>query len=259
MNPPARHPEPMTPTPSATGISAPPLPLFTSRVVPVVVIEDPSRAVPLAQALLEGGVDVIEITLRSDAALAALEAVARAVPAMAVGAGTVTRAEQVASVVSAGARFALSPGATPALLAAVRQARLPFVPGVATPSEAMAAHEAGYSLLKCFPAAQLGGVEVLKAWAGPLPRLRFCPTGGVSPSNLEAYLALPNVAMVGGSWLTPAAALRAGDWAAVTRLAREAVQLSASVTGAARASSMQVNGPSAAPSARGVPTSGRAL
>lgn len=206
------------------------LPAFKSRVLPVVVIEDPARAVPLAQALLEGGVDVIEITLRSDAALAAMEAVARAVPAMVVGAGTVTLAEQVLPVIAAGARFALSPGATPSLLAAAKQAGLPFVPGVATPSEAMAASEAGYTLLKCFPVEPLGGVELLKAWAGPLPKLRFCPTGGVSPANCAAYLKLPNVAMVGGSWLTPTAAVRTGDWVTVTRLAQQAMRLAAGVS-----------------------------
>ena len=201
-----------------------PLPQFQSRVVPVVVVSDAAQAVPMAEALLAGGVDVMEITLRSDAALAAIEAVARAVPAMQVGAGTVTRAAEVARVQSAGARFGLSPGATPELLAAVRAAGLPFVPGVATPGEAMAARDAGFTLLKCFPAAQLGGVEVLKAWGGPLPDLRFCPTGGVSLANMASFLSLPNVAMVGGSWLTPAAAVQAGDWARVTQLAREAVE-----------------------------------
>ncbi len=201
-----------------------PLPQFQSRVVPVVVVSDAAQAVPMAEALLAGGVDVMEITLRSDAALAAIEAVARAVPAMQVGAGTVTRASEVARVQSAGARFGLSPGATPELLAAVRAAGLPFVPGVATPGEAMAARDAGFTLLKCFPAAQLGGVEVLKAWGGPLPDLRFCPTGGVSLANMASFLSLPNVAMVGGSWLTPAAAVQAGDWARVTQLAREAVE-----------------------------------
>ena len=200
------------------------LPAFRSRVVPVVVVQDPAQAVPMARALLEGGVDVIEITLRSDAALAAIAAVAREVPEMMVGAGTVTRASEVADVVAAGARFALSPGCTPALIAAVRAAGLPFIPGVATPGEAMAARDAGYTLMKCFPAAQLGGVEVLKAWGGPLPDLRFCPTGGVSLANMAQFLALPNVAMVGGSWLTPAAAVAAGDWAQITRLAREATE-----------------------------------
>lgn len=206
-----------------------PLPQFHSRVVPVVVVSDAAQAVPMAEALLAGGVDVMEITLRSDAALAAIEAVARAVPAMQVGAGTVTRAAEVARVQSAGARFGLSPGATPELLAAVRAAGLPFVPGVATPGEAMAARDAGFTLLKCFPAAQLGGVEVLKAWGGPLPELRFCPTGGVSLANMASFLSLPNVAMVGGSWLTPAAAVEAGDWARVTQLAREAVEAAAAL------------------------------
>ncbi len=206
-----------------------PLPTFSSRVVPVVVIADPAHAVSMAEALLAGGIDVIEITLRSDAALAAIEAVARALPAMQVGAGTVTRAAEVAQVVGAGARFALSPGATPALLAAVIEAGLPFVPGVATAGEAMAARDAGFTLLKCFPAAQLGGISVLKAWAGPLPDLRFCPTGGVSTTDLAAYLSLPNVAMVGGSWLTPAAAVEAGDWTRIARLAREATEAVAAV------------------------------
>ncbi|MEY5100950.1 MAG: hypothetical protein RJA36_3669 [Pseudomonadota bacterium] len=206
-----------------------PLPQFKSRIVPVVVIADAAQAVPMAEALLAGGIDVMEITLRSDAALAAIEAVARAVPEMQVGAGTITRAAEVAQVQAAGARFGLSPGCTPALLSAVRAANLPFVPGVATPTEAMAARDAGFGLLKCFPAAQLGGVEVLKAWGGPLPELRFCPTGGVSLANLASFLLLPNVAMVGGSWLTPAAAVAAGDWAQITRLAREATEAAAAV------------------------------
>lgn len=200
------------------------LPSFQSRVVPVVVVSDAAQAVPLAEALLAGGIDVIEITLRSAAGLAAIEAVARAVPGMQVGAGTVTRASEVAQVMAAGARFALSPGSTPALIGAVLQAGLPFIPGVGTPSEAMAMRDAGFGLMKCFPAAPLGGVEVLKAWGGPLPDLRFCPTGGVSLANMAQFLALPNVAMVGGSWLTPAQAVAAGDWSHITRLAREATQ-----------------------------------
>ena len=208
-----------------------PLPVFQSRVVPVVVVSDPAQAVPMAEALLAGGIDVIEITLRSSAALAAIEAVAKAVPAMQVGAGTVTRASEVAAVMDAGARFALSPGATPALLDAVCAAGLPFIPGVATPGEAMAARDAGFTLMKCFPAAQLGGVDVLKAWGGPLPDLRFCPTGGVSLANMGQFLALPNVAMVGGSWLTPAAAVQAGDWAQVTHLARQATEAAKAITG----------------------------
>ena len=157
-------------------------------VIPVIVIQRLEDAVPMAEALLEGGVDVIEITLRSAAGLAAIEAVARALPAMQVGAGTVTRASEVAQVIAAGARFALSPGATPALIAAVLAADLPFIPGVGSPSEAMAMRDAGFTLMKCFPAAQLGGVEVLKAWGGPLPDLRFCPTGGVSPGAIMCAL-----------------------------------------------------------------------
>lgn len=212
----------MTPT-----MTIPALPAFRSRIVPVVVITDPQQAVPMAQALLEGGIDVMEITLRHSAALAAIEAVARAVPAMCVGAGTVTRAAEVRQVLDAGARFALSPGMTPALLDAVQQAALPFVPGVMTPGEVMAAREAGYGLLKLFPAAQAGGLAMLKALSGPLADVRFCPTGGVSPDNLATFLQQPNVALVGGSWLTPADAVARGDWATITRLAREAVTIAA--------------------------------
>lgn len=205
-------------------LSTPALPRFVSRVIPVVVVEEAAQAVPLAQALLAGGIDVIEITLRSAVALRAIEAIARSVPAVRVGAGTITQPGQVADVIAAGATFGLSPGATPILLDAVRRQGLPFVPGVATPSEAMAAREAGFHLLKVFPATLLGGPEMLKAWAGPLPDLRFCPTGGITATQLAAYLALPQVAMVGGSWITPTAALRAGDWASVTHLAAQAMQ-----------------------------------
>lgn len=204
-----------------------PLPTFQSRVVPVVVIHEVAHAVPMARALLAGGIDVIEITLRSSAALAAIAEVARHVPEMAVGAGTLTRASEVQSICDAGATFALSPGCTDALIEAVKAARLPFIPGVATPSEAMTARDAGFGLMKCFPAAQLGGVEVLKAWGGPLPDIRFCPTGGVSLANMNAFLALPNVAMVGGSWLTPLAAAQQGDWAQITALARAATEAAA--------------------------------
>ncbi len=198
-------------------------PAFTSRVVPVIVLSDATHAVPLAHALLAGGIDVMEITLRSDAALAAIEAVARAVPEMHVGAGTVTRVADVARVVNAGASFALSPGCTDALVQAVRDARLPFVPGVMTPGEVMRTRDMGFGLMKLFPAAQAGGLAMLKALGAPLPDVAFCPTGGVSPGNLGEFLALPNVAMAGGSWLTPADALAQGDWARITRLATEAI------------------------------------
>ena len=154
--------------------------------------------------------------------MAAITAVTREVPQMVVGAGTVTRADEVARVIDAGARFALSPGSTPSLLDAVLRAGLPFMPGVASASEAMAARDAGFAVLKCFPAAQLGGPELLQAWAGPLPDLQFCPTGGVTLHNLGAYLALPNVAMVGGSWLTPGPLVAGGDWDLITQLAVDA-------------------------------------
>ena len=204
-------------------------PAFTARVVPVIVLSDEAQAVPLAHALLEGGIDVMEITLRSGVALRAIEAVARAVPKMHLGAGTVTRAAEVAQVVSAGAKFALSPGCSEALVDAVKAAKLPFSPGVMTPSEVMRARDHGFTLMKLFPAAQAGGIAMLKALGAPLPDVRFCPTGGVSTENLREILALPNVAMAGGSWLTPSDALRQGDWSRITRLAREATTLATAV------------------------------
>ena len=202
-------------------------PAFKSRVVPVIVLQDPAHAVPLAHALLEGGIDVMEITLRSDAALKAIEAVAKAVPDMHTGAGTVTRVSEVQQVIDAGASFALSPGATDALVEAVKSARLPFMPGVMTPGEVMHRREQGFTLMKLFPAQQAGGIAMLKALSAPIPDVQFCPTGGVSPDNLSDFLKLPNVAMAGGSWLTPADALAAGDWNRITRLAREATALAA--------------------------------
>ena len=197
-------------------------PAFQSRVVPVIVITDVAQAVPMAHALLEGGVDVMEITLRHSAGLPAIAAVAKAVPEMHVGAGTVTRASEVQSVIDAGATFALSPGMSVDILKQAIDKALPFVPGVMTPSEVMVARELGFSLMKLFPATQAGGLGMLKALAGPLGDVQFCPTGGVSLDNMNDFLALPNVAMVGGSWLTPVALAEQGDWAGITRLAREA-------------------------------------
>ena len=204
-------------------------PAFTSRVVPVIVLQDPAHAVPLAHALLEGGIDVMEITLRSDAALKSIEAVAKAVPQMHTGAGTVTRVAEVQQVIDAGASFALSPGATDALVSAVKAASLPFIPGVMTPGEVMHRREQGFTLMKLFPAQQAGGLGMLKALGAPIPDVQFCPTGGVGPDNLPDFLRLPNVAMAGGSWLTPADALASGDWPRITRLAREATDLAARV------------------------------
>jgi 2-dehydro-3-deoxyphosphogluconate aldolase/(4S)-4-hydroxy-2-oxoglutarate aldolase len=199
-----------------------PLPEFTSRFVPVVEIDDAAQAVPLAHALAAGGVDVIEITLRTRAALPAIEAIARANVPIALGAGTVLTGAQLADCANAGARFAISPGASLALLHAGRSGAIPLVPGIATPSEAMTAAEHGYQLLKLFPATAVGGTALLKGIAGPLPELRFVPTGGIDASNAAQFLALPNVRAVGGSWLAPRKLIAAGDWAGITALARAA-------------------------------------
>jgi 2-dehydro-3-deoxyphosphogluconate aldolase/(4S)-4-hydroxy-2-oxoglutarate aldolase len=197
-------------------------PRFQSRVVPVIVITDVAQAVPLAHALLAGGIDVMEVTLRHAAGLPAIEAVAQQVPAMHVGAGTVTRATEMLQARDAGARFALAQAAI--------DARLPFIPGAMTPSEVMRARDHGFGLVKLFPAAQAGGVGMLKALAGPLPDMRFCPTGGIALANLGEYLSQPNVAMVGGSWLTPADALIQGRWQDITALAAQAVAAAASAS-----------------------------
>jgi 2-dehydro-3-deoxyphosphogluconate aldolase/(4S)-4-hydroxy-2-oxoglutarate aldolase len=196
-------------------------------VVPVIVITDVAQAVPLAHALLAGGIDVMEITLRHVAGLPAIAAVARAVPAMHVGAGTVTRPQEMAQARDAGARFALSPGSSDALAQAAIDCELPFIPGAMTPSEVMHARDLGFGLVKLFPAAQAGGVAMLKALGGPLPDMKFCPTGGVSLANLPEYLQQPNVAMVGGSWLTPLDALTQGRWQDITALAAQAVAAAA--------------------------------
>ena len=205
-------------------------PAFTARVVPVIVLTHPRQAVPVAHALLEGGIDVMEVTLRHAAGLASIEAVAREVPQMHIGAGTVTRPHEFAQVRDVGAQFALSPGMTDALVQAAQDTRLPFIPGVMTPGEVMRAREHGFELVKLFPAAQAGGLSMLKALRGPLSDMSFCPTGGVSVSNLQDYLALPNVPMVGGSWLTPVDLIEQGQWPEITRLAAEAVQAARAVT-----------------------------
>jgi len=196
--------------------------LTTAPVLPVVTIDDPRQAVPLAQALVAGGVRAIEITLRTDAALEAVQAIAAEVPEAIPGVGTVTKPAEFEAAREAGARFAISPGATPRLLAAARDQPLPYLPAIATASELMAAMEAGFSICKFFPAAEAGGVAALKALGGPFPAARFCPTGGVGPANAGAYLALPNVLCVGGSWIAPREAIAAGDFARIEQLAREA-------------------------------------
>jgi len=194
--------------------------LAVSPVIPVVVVEDVADAVPLAEALLRGGVGIIEITLRTPDALAALAAVAKAVPAMRVGAGTVVTPEQVAAARDAGATFLVSPGATDTLVDAALASGLPFLPGAGTVSEMLALRERGLDTLKFFPAEASGGRGYLSSVAGPLPDLAFCPTGGITPATAADWLALPNVGCVGGSWLTPADAVRGHDWARIERLAR---------------------------------------
>ena len=196
-------------------------------VIPVIVLTDVAHAVPLARALVAGGIRMLEVTLRTPAALPCIEAIAREVPDAVAGAGTVRSAHDAQAARKAGARFAVSPGYTQAVGRACRDLRLPLLPGVATGSEIMAASEDGYTELKFFPALQAGGLAMLKAWGGPFFDVRFCPTGGVTPDNAPEFLALSNVACVGGSWLTPADAVAAGDWARITRLAQEAMGLRA--------------------------------
>ena len=196
-----------------------------AAVIPVIVLHDVAQAVPLARALVEGGIRMLEVTLRTPVALACVEAIAREVPAAVVGAGTIRSAADARAAAAAGARFAVSPGYTRAVGDACRDLGLPLLPGVATGSEVMAALEGGYTELKFFPAQQAGGAAMLKAFGGPFPDVRFCPTGGVSPANARDYLALPNVVCVGGSWLTPAESVRDADWARITQLARETAAL----------------------------------
>jgi 2-dehydro-3-deoxyphosphogluconate aldolase/(4S)-4-hydroxy-2-oxoglutarate aldolase len=193
--------------------------LSRAPILPVVTLEDAAAAVPLARALMRGGLCVIEITLRTPAALEAIARVAGEVEGVVVGAGTVLSARDCAAAARAGAAFAVSPGFSTRLSA---EAALPLLPGVATASEAMAALEAGHDLLKLFPAEAVGGLRLLRALAAPLPQVRFCPTGGITAALAPAYLALPNVVCVGGSWLTPPAEVAARDWLGIERLAREA-------------------------------------
>jgi 2-dehydro-3-deoxyphosphogluconate aldolase / (4S)-4-hydroxy-2-oxoglutarate aldolase len=199
--------------------------LALSPVIPVVVVDDAAHAVPLARALLRGGVRVIELTLRTPAALAAIERVAAEVPGIVIGAGTVTAPEHAEQAAKAGAAFLVTPGSTDRVLDAAEDTGLPFLPGAATVSEAMRLAERGLTSLKFFPAEAAGGVDYLKSIGGPLPGLRFCPTGGITPATAPNYLALPNVGCVGGSWLAPKDALASGDWARIEELARAASAL----------------------------------
>ncbi len=199
--------------------------LRLAPVVPVITVDNAEVAVAMAHALVAGGLPVLEVTLRTDGALEAIEAIARHVPGAVVGAGTVLTPSQVDEAVSAGAKFLVSPGATRKLAEAAAAGPAPLLPGVATASEAMAMVEMGHHVLKFFPAEPAGGVNYLKSLGAPLPHLTFCPTGGIDAAKAPSYLALPNVICVGGSWVTPAAAVKSGDWATVTRLAHEASRL----------------------------------
>ncbi|MGV9254397.1 bifunctional 4-hydroxy-2-oxoglutarate aldolase/2-dehydro-3-deoxy-phosphogluconate aldolase [Streptomyces sp. NPDC003697] len=215
----------MTPPPP----SGPPAPVLSvldlAPVVPVVVLDDAADAVPLARALVAGGLPAVEVTLRTPAALDAIRAIAGAVPDAVVGAGTVLDPAQVTACAAAGARFLVSPGWTDRLLAAMRASGMPFLPGVSTASEVVALLERGVCEMKFFPARAAGGTAYLKSLAGPLPRARFCPTGGIGPEDAPEYLALPNVGCVGGTWMVPPDAVAAGDWERIESLAREAAAL----------------------------------
>ncbi len=199
--------------------------MHVSPVIPVIAIEHPDHALPLAKALVAGGIRVLEVTLRTPYGLEAIRTIAQMVPEAIVGVGTLTKPEELSQARQSGAVFGVSPGLTPALVAAVKTSGLPLLPGVMTPSEVMEAREAGFFQLKLFPAVPAGGVGMLNAIAGPLPDVLFCPTGGVSQDTAAQFLACKNVACVGGSWLTPQDAVKAGDWGRITALAKAASQL----------------------------------
>lgn len=199
-------------------------------VVPVLVVNDVDKAVPLAHALMEGGIKVLEVTLRTPAALSVIETIAKEVPDALIGAGTVTNAKQLQSVADAGAKFAISPGMTADLLSAGMAGDIPLIPGVSSTSDLMKGLDHGYRYLKFFPAEASGGIKAIKSISGPFPDVVFCPTGGISTSNYLDYLALKNVRCVGGSWLAPDSAVNNGEWATITQLAKEAVAGASTLT-----------------------------
>lgn len=196
-----------------------------SPVVPVIVVDNLEHAVPMAEALMRGGIRVLEVTLRTPVALEAIQLLREQLPDAVVGAGTVTTAEQLQQVINVGAQFAISPGITESLLRAGNKATIPLIPGIATVSELMQAVDSGYQHLKFFPAEAAGGVSMLKSIAGPFAHVRFCPTGGIGAHNYQSYLALANVDCVGGSWIVPADAVNAKDWQRVTELATAALSI----------------------------------
>lgn len=192
-------------------------------VVPVLVIKELEHAVPLAKALLAGGISVLEVTLRTPVALDAIKKIAEEVPEACIGAGTVTNAEQLQQVIDAGAKFAISPGLTTNLLEAANNGAIPLIPGISSISELMNGLDKGYDHFKFFPAEASGGISAIKSISGPFPQVTFCPTGGIGPKNYRDYLALPNIHCVGGSWVAPDDAMNEGDWQRITDLAAEAV------------------------------------
>ncbi|MCW8108648.1 bifunctional 4-hydroxy-2-oxoglutarate aldolase/2-dehydro-3-deoxy-phosphogluconate aldolase [Alteromonas ponticola] len=201
-----------------------PAEIFASGpVVPVLVIHDVDKAVPLANALMAGGIKVLEVTLRTPVALDVIRAIAEQVPEALIGAGTVTNAQQLKEVTQAGAKFAISPGMTAELLKAGQEGEIPLIPGISSTSDLMKGKDAGYTHLKFFPAEASGGVKAIKSISGPFPDVVFCPTGGIGPDNFKDYLALKNVKCVGGSWVAPDDAIINGDWDRITQLAKEAV------------------------------------
>ena len=192
-------------------------------VVPVLVINDVEKAVPLAKALMAGGIKVLEVTLRTPVAIDVISTIAKEVPDALIGAGTVTNAQQLKAVTDAGAKFAISPGMTADLLKAGMAGDIPLIPGISSTSDLMKGKDAGYTHMKFFPAEASGGVKAIKSISGPFPDVTFCPTGGIGPGNYKEYLALPNVKCVGGSWVAPDDAINEGDWDRITQLAKDAV------------------------------------
>ena len=202
-------------------------PSFFARapVVPVLVVDDAAHAVPLARTLVDNGLPLLEVTLRTPSALTAITAMRKAVPEAIIGAGSVLSSAHLESALGAGAQFIVTPGASPALLSALARAPVPCLPGIATASEAITARDHGFRVVKFFPAEAMGGIKTLSAWQGPLGDISFCPTGGIDLSRASAYLALKNVLCVGGSWMVPAPALAAGDFARIGSLASDAAAL----------------------------------
>lgn len=203
----------------------------TKPLIPVIVIDDLAHAIPMARALVAGGIHLLEVTLRTESGLAAISAIKEAVPEAIVGAGTVCNAMDFQKAIDAGAQFIVSPGLTSELIEKYKQVKLEgkwqgaFLPGVATASEVMIAAQAGFTQLKCFPASAIGGANLLKAWQGPFPLIQFCPTGGISRDNYQEYLSLSNVICAGGSWLTDSQLMSQGNWKEVTRRASEILNL----------------------------------